>query len=171
MYKYFYIFLLVLTAALPAFADVITDGSNDSDDSTVYLYTGDSSVKDPKALDSSKFTPMPDRFSLGYTREPHWFRISVTSESDKPILRYILLEDGFMFDRVDFFQFSSGKLIKTTRDGVYVPADKKEVFYHGAVSVLKNEGKGRTDIYVRTETKTPCVINLQIRTDSEFQHN
>lgn len=171
MYNYFFIFLLLLTTALPAFADVITDGRNDSDNGTVYLYTGDTSVKDPKALDSSKFTPMPDRFSLGYTREPHWFRISLTSESDMPITRYVLLEDGFMFDRVDFFQFRSGKMIKTTEDGVYVPADQKEVFYHGAVSVLQTGGKGRTDIYVRTETKTPCVINLQIVTDSEFQRN
>ncbi len=164
------IFILIFTAVFPAFADVTANGISDRDDRTVYLYTGDASVTDPFQLDAARFKPMPDRFSLGYTREPHWFKISFKSETDTPLKRFVSLEDGFMFDRVDFYQIRDGKLIKVTNDGVYVPAKVKEEYYHGAVSLLTAEGKGVTDIYVRAETKTPCLINLRIVDETAFNH-
>jgi len=64
------IFILIFTAVFPAFADVTANGISDRDDRTVYLYTGDASVTDPFQLDAARFKPMPDRFSLDYTREP-----------------------------------------------------------------------------------------------------
>lgn len=114
-----------------------------------------------------KFAPLARKeISFGFTQSDCWFHFRATNSSDKP-LALVLSSDFNLFDHIDFYIPSSGKIIKKSI-GDTVPFNQRELKIRTLSIPFIINANETHDYYLHAKTTSTFYLPLQLSSYPEF---
>ncbi len=121
-------------------------------------------------LDEAKtlnFAPLARKeISFGFTQSDCWFHFRATNTGDKP-LALVLSSDFNLFDHIDFYIPSSGKIIKKSI-GDTIPYNQRELKVRTLSIPFTINAKETHDYYLHAKTSSTFYLPLQLSSYPEF---
>lgn len=113
------------------------------------------------ALPDNRWQGLGDDISLGYTTEPHWFRVRIANSTGEPLER--LIELGYpMLDRVEFFTVRDGTVTQRANTGDTRPFSSRPTPHRAFVFPVTLAAGETSEFYFRIQTSGALQVPLTL---------
>ena len=124
-----------------------------------------------RVLPANRWQTLGSDINLGYTDQPHWFRIRLDNTQPEPLPRLIELAYP-MLDRVDFYRVQDGGLIRQASTGDTRPFAARPIPHRAFVFPVTLAAESTSEFYLRIQTSGALQVPITLwRPDAFASHS
>lgn len=170
---FFILLCFIIFATTPLFANNLIHLKDDIDaysnfqmqyfEDTSNMYLTIEQVKE------KNFQTVSNAFSLGYSTNNFWFRMTVVNESEKSKEIYLELTE-IIHKNVDLYIISSNGSLLHERNGLSIPVKERNVEVSRPTFSLQFEAGEKKELYIKLSSTNGIFGAIQLKTHHEFHH-